>query len=143
MILVDANLLLYAYDASAQEHSRAKAWIEGVLSGRSPVGLPWQNILAFLRIVTNARAVSSPMTRPQALAIVADWLARPQVVTPTPGDAHWQILQGLIESSQARGPLIMDAHLAALAVEHGATLYSADQDFARFPGLDWNNPLSS
>ena len=142
MILIDANLLLYAYDASSDHHTSSRRWIEAVLSGIIPVILPWQVILAFLRITTNPRVMQSPLSRSAAISIVNQWLDRPQVRIVGPGERHWEILHGLIESSQAIGPLIMDAHLAALAIEHGATLYSVDQDFARFPELVWRNPLS-
>ena len=116
-------------------------WIETTLSGTAPVAIPWQTILAFLRISTNARVVVSPLTRTEAAAAVGEWLARPQVTVPSPGERHWEILRRLIESSQASGALMMDAHLAALAVEHGATLFSTDRDFARFPDLEWRDPL--
>ncbi len=141
MILIDANLFLYAYDGASPDHPAAKNWIEMAVSGASPIVLPWQTILAFLRITTNPRAMSSPLSRKHAMGIVDEWLARPQVSILSPGERHWGILWGLIEMSQASGPRIMDAHLAALAIEHGATLYSADRDFARFPDLDWRNPL--
>ena len=142
MILIDANLLLYAYDAASGRHAQAKRWVETVLSGTLPVMLPWQVVLAFLRITTNPRAMESPLSRNEAIRIVQEWLDRPQVVMLDPGERYWEILRDLIESSQATGPLMMDAHLAALAIEHGATLYSADQDFARFTELAWQNPLS-
>ena len=142
MILIDANLLLYAYDTSSEHHTSSKRWIEAVFSGFIPVILPWQVILAFLRITTNPRVMQSPLSRNAAIRIVNEWLDRPQMRIVGPGERHWEILRGLIESSQAIGPLIMDAHLAALAIEHGATLYSVDQDFARFPELAWRNPMS-
>lgn len=141
MILIDANLLLYAYDASSPYHQPSRGWVETVLSGSTPVILSWQIILAFLRITTNPRAVTLPLSRTHAMGIVNEWLERPQVTILNPGERHWGILRGLIESSQTNGPLMMDAHLAALAIEHGATLYSADRDFARFPDLNWKNPL--
>ena len=142
MILIDANLLLYAYDRSSPHHQPSRAWVETVLSGSTPVVLPWQSILAFMRITTNPRAMESPLSRTHALGIVNEWLERPQVTILDPGERHWEILRGLIESSQANGPLMMDAHLAALAIEHGATLCSTDRDFARFPDLDWRNPVT-
>jgi hypothetical protein len=142
LILIDTNLLLYAYDTASPEHSSSKRWIESVFSGESPVLLPWQVILAFLRISTNPRAMESPLSRKAATSIVREWLDRRQVKIVEPGDRHWEILCDLIESAQATGPLVMDAHLAALAIENGATLCSADRDFTRFDGLDWRNPLA-
>ena len=142
MILIDANLLLYAYDASSPRHTASKRWFETVLSGTLPVILPWQVLLAFLRIATNARAMESPLSRKEAIGIVEEWLGRPQVVILGEGERHWEILRTLIDKSQATGPLMMDAHLAALAIEHGATLYSVDQDFSRFSELDWQDPLT-
>ena len=142
MILIDANLLLYAYDSSSPHHTASKRWVENVLSGTAPVTVPWQVILAFLRITTNPRAMKSPLSRKDSIGIVSEWIDRPQVTIVEPGERHWAILRGLIELSQSSGPLVMDAHLAALAIEHGATLYSTDRDFARFADLDWRNPLA-
>lgn len=143
MILCDANLLLYAYDASSDSHERSRRWLEGVLSGDEPVGLAWVTLLAFLRISTNARAVLHPLGVDEAAAIVSSWLALPCVTVPAPGPRHWEILEQVLRSAQARGPLVTDAHLAALAIEHGATLASADRDFARFEGLAFLNPLAA
>lgn len=141
MTLVDANLLLYAYDASSRFHEGARSWLEERLSGTEPVGLAWITLLAFLRIATNPRALARPLLTERAVAIVSSWLALPCVVRPEPGERHWEILSGLMSSAQARGPLVMDAHLAALALEHGAVLATTDRDFARFEGLRTVNPL--
>lgn len=141
MTIVDANLLLYAYDASSRLHRAARSWLEGLLSGPAPVGLPWTVLLAFLRIATNPRALARPLTMDDAATIVSSWLDQPCVVRPEPGERHWEILLGLMGTAQARGPLVMDAHLAALAIEHGATLATTDRDFVRFEGLRAVNPL--
>ena len=143
MTLVDANLLLYAYDPSSPHHHAARNWLESTLSGREPVGLPWMTLLAFVRISTSPRPLEHPLSLTEAAAIIADWLDRPTVTLLNPGDRHWEILRGLMIKGQAHGPLIMDAHLAALAIEHGATLATTDRDFARFPGLEFFNPLDS
>jgi len=142
MILCDANLLLYAYDSSSPSHDRSRRWLEASLSGQQPFGLAWSTLLAFLRITTNPRAVQSPLSLADASAIVSSWLQVPSVVVPSPGPRHWEILQEVLRAAQARGPLVRDAHLAALAIEHGAELASADRDFARFEGLRFVNPLA-
>jgi toxin-antitoxin system PIN domain toxin len=141
MILVDANLLLYAYDSAAPEHPKARDWLEGVLAKPEPVLFPWQSIHAFLRIATNPRAWKAPLTIEEARAIVEEWLSLPNVVTPSPGERHWDILRELVADSQCRGPLVADAVLAALATEHGAELCTNDRDFSRFPNLRVVNPL--
>jgi toxin-antitoxin system PIN domain toxin len=143
VIVVDANLLLYAYDSAAAQHARARVWLEGLLSAAEPVGLPWASLLAFLRIGTNPRALARPFSIAEATAIVEAWLAQPCVTVVEPGERHWEILSRLLASAQARGPLVPDAHLAALALEHGATLATADRDFARFEGLRTLDPLAS
>lgn len=111
------------------------------LSGSDLFCFAWQTINAFLRISTNQRAFAAPLSTKEATSIVTEWLERPQTVILTPGEKHWSIFQDLLESGQATGPLIMDAHLAALALEHGAALASSDRDFSRFPGLKLINPL--
>ena len=141
MILLDANLLLYAYNSSSEHHAAAKHWLEGVLSQPESVRLAWVSVLAFLRISTNPRAYPYPLSPAEASEIVAEWLVRPTVATLEPGERHWPILSQLLTTTQARGPLVMDAHLAALAIEHGATLCTTDQDFTRFPDLRLLNPL--
>lgn len=143
MILIDANLLLYAYDAASPHHAAARRWLVDLLSRPEPVGLPWLTVLAFLRIATNPRAFASPLAIEEAAQVVSEWLALPNIVTLGPGERHWEILKGLLGAAQARGPLVMDAHLAALAREHGAVLATTDRDFARFPGLHWRNPLEA
>ena len=142
MILIDANLLLYAYDLTSEQHERAKTWLEATLNEGQPVRLAWATILAFLRIGTNPRALAVPLSIREATRIVAEWLALPNVASLEPGERHFEILVRLLESAQARGPLVMDAHLAALAIEHGATLCTTDRDFTRFGQLRVSNPLA-
>lgn len=143
MILCDANLLLYAYDASSPLHARSRGWLEATLSGDEAVGFAWVTLLAFLRISTNPRAVAHPLSLGAATAIVSSWLEVPGVTVPAPGPGHWEILERVLRGAQAKGPLVTDAHLAALAIEHGAQLASADRDFARFEGLRFVNPLAA
>lgn len=142
MRLLDANLLIYAYDSSSALNGRARAWVEDALSGPEPVRLSWNTILAFLRITTNPRVLENPLAMAEAIAIVDDWFAQPSVAVLEPGSHHWPILKKLLSASQVRGPLVTDTHLAALAIEHGATLQTTDRDFTRFPGLKFANPLS-
>ena len=141
MILIDANLLLYASDTASVHHQTARRWLERTLSEPEPVGLAWVALLAFLRIGTNPRLRKDALSFAEAAAIVADWLERPMVTLLNPGERHWETLCDLMAKGQARGSLIMDAHLAALAIEHGAILATSDRDFARFPGLKFFNPL--
>jgi toxin-antitoxin system PIN domain toxin len=141
MILVDANLLLYAYDAAAPEHPKARRWLEESLAKPEPILVPWQSVYAFLRIATNPRAWKNPLTIEEARTIVDEWLSLPNVVTPSPGERHWAILRELLANSQCHGALVTDAVLAALAIEHGAELCTNDRDFSRFPKLRIVNPL--
>ena len=141
MILLDVNLLLYAYDAATKEHHRARAWLEQRLAGSDEVGLTWHTILSFLRISTAPRMITSPLELGNAVSIVSDWLSQPSVLIVEPTPEHWQIFMQLIPKTRVRGSLIMDAHLAALAIEHGATLCTNDRDFSRFPGLKVEYPL--
>jgi toxin-antitoxin system PIN domain toxin len=143
MIIVDANLLLYAHDAGSVHHPAARQWLENTLSGGEPVGLAWVALLAFLRVGTNPRLRKDAPTIEEAAAIVAGWLNRPMVTLVNPGERHWQILRDMMTKGQARGPFVTDAHLAALAIEHGAALATTDRDFARFPGLRFFNPLAT
>jgi uncharacterized protein len=143
MILIDANLLLYASDTASVHHRTARRWLETTLSEPEPVGLAWVALLAFLRVGTNPRLRRDALSLAEATAIVADWLERPMVILLNPGERHWEILRALMSKGQAYGSLIMDAHLAALAIEHGATLATSDRDFSRFPGLRILYPLAS
>jgi toxin-antitoxin system PIN domain toxin len=141
VIFVDANLLLYAYNASTPEHKRAKVWLEDVLSGAEPVALCWPVLLAFIRISTNTRAFPRPLSRLEATAAVSAWLERPQAIVMSAGENHWDLLQRLLSEGKISGPLVSDAHLAAMAIEHGGTLFTTDRDFSRFPNLRFENPL--
>ena len=141
MILIDANVLIYAYHPTANQHERSKEWLEGAIESGESIGLAWITILAFLRITTSPKPFTIPLTPEEAGATVAAWLSRPAVSVLHPTERHWPILGRLISEGQCRGPLVMDAHLAALAIEHGATLCSTDRDFTRFKGLRLLNPL--
>jgi uncharacterized protein len=141
MILVDANLLLYAYNSSFPRHEAARVWFERALAGSELVGLPWLSVLAFLRISTNPRAFPAPLAIDEASRIVSQWFEHSGVRRVDAGESHWTILNGLLSDSQASGPLVTDAHLAALAIEHGALLCTADRDFRRFDGLRVEYPL--
>lgn len=142
-ILIDANLLLYAYHPKAEHHEAARAWLEATLSGSELVRFAWLTLLAFLRISTNRRVFERPLSVSEAAAQVSSWLAQPGAGVLEPGERHWGILRALMKDGQVAGPLVMDAVLAALAIEHGATLHTTDRDFARFPGLKWTNPLAA
>jgi toxin-antitoxin system PIN domain toxin len=141
LILLDANLLLYAYDSDGPQHERARAWLEQTLNGSGPVGISWLTLWAFLRIGTNPRVYREPLTIGEAEAIVAEWLALPSVALLEPGDRYWEIFGSLLLEGQVAGPLVMDAALAALALEHGAVMCTTDRDFDRFRGLKKHNPL--
>ncbi len=141
MILLDANLLLYAYNVGSQEHQPALKWIEQARRGSQIIGLAWVTIFAFLRVATAPRIFVEPLTLQAAAAIISEWLASSNVIVPSPTERHWELFAALLPSTRARGSLIMDAHLAALAIEHGATLCTNDRDFARFPGLKLEFPI--
>ncbi len=141
MILVDANILLYAEDTQSPFHTQAAEWWDQQLSGTAPVGLCWSVILAFIRIGTNSRVYSHPLRIDEATHRVQTWLEQPCVRLIEPSQRHWTILQHLLKAAKAQANLVSDAHLAALALEHGCTLYSTDADFSRFPRLRWRNPL--
>lgn len=142
MIVLDVNLLLYAYGAASPRHKEARAWLEKVFSSTEPLGLPWQTLAAFIRIVTNPRLPGFRRSPEEAARTVDEWLEQPNVRVLTPGDDHWSIFRRMIVEGQASGPLVSDAQLAALTIEHGGVLHTTDRDFARFPGLRWKNPLS-
>jgi toxin-antitoxin system PIN domain toxin len=141
MNLIDANLLLYAYNSATEQHHAARRWIEGVFSSAEPAGLTWVTILAFLRLATNPRVFARPLSERDAVTIVDQWLRVPAVRVFDPGPRHWTILSGLILTGQVRGPLMTDAYLAAIAIEHGLVLCTNDKDFTRFDGLRVFNPL--
>jgi toxin-antitoxin system PIN domain toxin len=142
VIVIDANILLYAYDADSDKHAKARAWVEEVFSGASPVGLPWQTVSAFMRIVTNPRLTGKRFTPAEVVEIVDEWVNQPNVRLLGPGDDHWNFLRQMMVDGQARGPLVTDAQLAALTIEYGGVLHTTDRDFSRFPGLRWKNPIA-
>ena len=142
MILIDSNILIYAHNAESPQHSIAHDWLNQKLNGTAQVGLPWLSLMAFLRISTNPRAFPNPASSTDVWRQVAEWLVRDSVWTPGPTERHSGILGDLLAQGRVQGNFVMDAHLAALAIEHGLTLCSADSDFARFRGLRWINPLA-
>ena len=142
MIVCDANLLLYAYDPGSSHHAAARKWVEQAFSGSEIVGIPWQTAGAFLRIITNSKLPGQRVTLDRAVEVVDLWMEQPNVRMLTPGESHWPILRQMMTEGQARGPLLTDAQLAALTIEHGGVLHTTDRDFARFPGLRWTNPLA-
>lgn len=146
MILIDANLLIYAYVPSFPQHDSARTWINAVLSSTDRVGIPWASSLAFTRIVTNSKIIDSPASMIEAWAAVRSWLDCRHVWIPEPTTEHADRITALLPAMGSRSNLVPDAHLAALAISHGLTLCSADGDFARFArvsALQWQNPLSS
>jgi toxin-antitoxin system PIN domain toxin len=140
LILLDANLLVYAHTPESPRREAAGAWLERVLNGPAKVGLPWPTLLAFARLMGNPSVVSKPVPLNRAWARAMEWLDLPQTWIPLPTDRHRQIIGGLIDR-ESRPELAADAHLAALAIEHGLTVCSTDGDFARFDGVRWENPL--
>jgi len=141
VILVDANILLYAEDSLSPHHARAREWWDERLSGADPVCLAWPTLTAFLRIATNPRLHRRPLTRREAVTRIQSWLDQPCVRVVGETDAHWRTFRALVDEGDATGNLVMDAHLGALAIENGCRLCSSDGDFARFPSLDWCDPL--
>ena len=141
MILLDANLLVYAHVTQFPQHERARVWLDDRLNGSLPVGFPWPTVVAFLRLVTNPRIFEHPEPRARAWGQVARWLDSAVVWIPQPTEKHRAVLGSLLVGG-AQANLVPDAHLAALAIEHGLVLCSSDSDFARFPNLRWDNPLA-
>lgn len=143
MTIIDVNLLLYAYDADCPRHVPARRWFTAELSSGRPVRLALISMLAFVRIASDRRVFTQPLTASEACALVESWLARPNVRFLQPGPRTWQLLRRMCDEGQARGPLVMDAHLAALALEHGARIATTDRDFTRFPDLEIMNPIDA
>ena len=143
MILVDANLLIYAVNEAAPQHAAARHWLDRRINSSTRVGLPWASLLAFLRLITNARVFQRPLSMADAWGQVGAWLDSGTVWVPTPTERHGGILARLLVVPGVHGNLVPDAHLAALAIEHGLELNSTDGDFARFTGLRWRNPIAS
>lgn len=140
MQVPDVNVLLYATDATAPAHSPCHVWLKGALGGSEPVGFAWAVLLAFLRLSTKAQVFRNPLSVVEALGQVELWLSQPASVIVHPSERHVGVLRGLLKPLGTAGNLTSDAHLAAIAIEHGATLVSCDTDFARFQGLTWRNP---
>jgi hypothetical protein len=141
MTILDANLLVYVYNSDAPQHREATEWLKRLFESSETVAIPWVTAWAFLRICTNARLWANPKPVADAFIILRNWLSQPAVFTLEPGPRHVEILEGLVQNYGATGSLMTDATLAALAIENGASLASTDQDFRRFPGLRWINPL--
>lgn len=139
-MIVDANVLLYAVDDRSQFHTTALTWLSRAMNGVERVGFPWVSLTAFQRIITHPRITEDPLTPEDAWGYVTDWLDADQSWIPAPGIRHRDIMGRLLVDSNARGNLVTDAHLAALAIEHGTGICSFDGDFARFKGLRWINP---
>lgn len=140
MIVVDANILIYAIDEDSSRHGEARSWLEKTLSGKDVVGLAWVVALAFLRLTTRPGISAKPLSIEASLDVLSEWLDHPNVSILQPGPQHAHILRTLLLRTGGGGNLTTDAHLAALAIEHGAQLYSFDHDFARFSGLKWRDP---
>lgn len=140
-MLIDANLLLYAADAEAPEHERAAAWMTSQLNGARRVGIPWESLTAFMRISTNPRATPRSLQPAEAWSFVEDWLAADPVWIPAATDRHAEILGALVKTYRISGKRVPDAHLAALAIEHGLEVCSADTGFATYTEIRWRNPL--
>jgi toxin-antitoxin system PIN domain toxin len=143
MILVDANLLVYAHVEDFEQHDTCREWLDGRLAGTAKVGLPWESLISYLRLVTSPRVFPAPLATADAMAQVHDWLSRPAAWTPGPTERHADLLAALLSAPGVRADLVPDAHLAAIALGHGLTLMSNDSDFARFPDLRWENPLAA
>lgn len=143
MILVDANLLIYASSSTFPQHRAAKSWLDRQLTQTSRVGIPWQSVVAFLRVMTSPRILQFPLSITDAWAEILAWLEADPVWVPLATERHPEVLGSLLAVPGIRGNLVHDAELAALAIEHGLFLCSSDGDFARFPSLRWQNPLAA
>ena len=140
MKVVDANVLLYAVNRDSPHHAPARRWLDVALSGDEPVGFAWVVLLAFFRLTTRQGIFPSPLTLRQAVSVLETWLAQPVAVVLQPTVRHLDVLHGMLGPLGTAGNLVTDAHLAALAVEHGAEIVSFDSDFSRFPGVQWRTP---
>jgi len=143
MIIPDVNLLIYASNRDAPLHRAARRWLDATISGSETIGLPWNVLLAFLRITTRQGPLRNPLSLDKAFDLVESWLDQPSVVVLHPGPRHARLLRDLLEPLGTGGNLTSDAHLAAIAIEQGAELCSSDTDFVRFHGLRWSNPLAA
>jgi toxin-antitoxin system PIN domain toxin len=140
--IVDANILLYAVDEDSPRHESARQWWDGQLYQNEPICLCWPVLTAFIRISTNARIYLQPLTTDQAVMQVQSWLTRPCVRILSPTERHWEVFSLLLRNANAAGNLVMDAHIAALAIEHGCRICSTDNDFAQWPEVRWMNPIT-
>jgi len=141
MIIPDINILIYALNRDSHNHGKAKRWLEEAFSGDKPVGLSWIVLLGFLRLVTSGKIMERPLPMETAFGVIDEWMALPSVVIIEPTERHWDIMKELLSPLSTAGNLTSDAHLAALAIQHGGVLCSTDHDFGRFKGLRWENPL--
>jgi len=141
MKIVDINLLIYSINLDSPHHAQAKEWLEQALSADEQIGFAWIVILGFLRVVTNGKIMPHPLPPEAALELMDEWLKQPPASIIQPTGKHWNILNELLKPLGTAANLTSDAHLAALAIDHGARLYSTDNDFSRFPALRWTNPL--
>jgi toxin-antitoxin system PIN domain toxin len=141
--LIDANLLLYATDTRSPRHAPARSWLEAQMSGDETIALAWVVLLAFMRLSTHPQVFARPLSMARAFDVVSQWLSQPCAVVVHPGDRHATVMRELLRPLGTAGNLVNDAHLAALAIEHGAELSSCDADFSRFSGLRWSNPLDA
>ncbi|MBT3271736.1 MAG: PIN domain-containing protein [Spirochaetales bacterium] len=141
MKLVDANILIYAFDRGSVHHKKCRIWLDSHLNGKRKLGLPWNSLLAFARIVSNPRIYSSPVTVKEAWQQVEEWLAVKTVFVPEPTPDHQAVLGHVIRSRALTGNDLPDAHLAAIALEHGLVLCSTDSDFAKYRDITWENPI--
>lgn len=141
-MIVDANVLVYARNVDDPRHDAARAWLEGALNGTTRVGLPWWSLSAFVRIATNARAFSNPLTPDEAVDQVDEWLDAPRAWIAEPSAHYREVFTSLVRAHDIRGPLVTDAQLAALAIDHGVPVVSTDADFARFRTVEWIDPLA-
>jgi hypothetical protein len=140
--VVDLNLLIYAINSDAPNHERARDWWERAVGGDESIGLAWVVLLGFVRLTTRTGLLPRPLSLVQVTNVIDEWLAQPVTVELVPGERHWSIVKALLGPVGAAGNLTTDAHLAALAIEQGATLCTSDRDFARFEGLKYENPLA-
>jgi toxin-antitoxin system PIN domain toxin len=140
--LVDANVLLYAVDEESPNHSAANGWLDEALGSREPIGFAWVVVLAFLRLSTHPRLSAQPLSLEQAMQLVEHWLGEPPSLVVHPSDRHLSLLRGLLTPLGTAANLVTDAHLAALALEHGADIVSFDRDFQRFEGVGWSEPVA-
>jgi toxin-antitoxin system PIN domain toxin len=140
VVIVDANVLVHATDEDAPLHERAREWLLAVLARGEPIGFAWLVLLAFVRLSTHPAVFPRPLTPEQAMGVVELWLGQPTAVLVEPGHRHLPLLRGLLLESGTAANLVNDAHLAALALEHGATIVSFDRDFGRFAGVRWALP---